>query len=569
MDSFGGIQSFWDISQQPDSFSSLPDDDFLAFLEKQFPTTISNPVQHFDPTAPIPVSVPEVIDPQNLTRFPSNSTPTSSDSSPSPPSLPNDSSPSRRQSGVYTHSTSPTGELDDAGLKRKASNDSMVDEPTHKSQHTNNLSTSSNTSKKGISSSRRKSTGNPNQDETRLLKRKEQNRAAQRAFRERKEKHVKDLEDKVAALEAKNQVTESENENLRDLLSRLQNENMALKQAAFTFQVPRDTSASNSQSFSNGPTSFNFSTPGAGPSKVASPPLHPPQPPFNFGSLISFDPNMLNMNDEPTTTDGAMNVDYAFGQPVPYKTIAANPMYMSFAEPSPYDSPQRMIGNGNGNGNGGSNHFSSMSSFDHWTPPDPNGLDQLFGGNYIGTNQNGVDFNALLASPPSSLSPVSHAARSTSSSSPSSSDGSIKSTSLSTPGNPTSPTADHDGNCPRTKEDLQKFISDQGDSQFACEMPVAPFLRKANSEEGNGQMIMCKGSSFPTTEESENNVEVLAAWRSITSNPQFKDLDINQLCSEFTKKARCDGTKVVLEPQGVHCIIEALAAKRQQQQMQQ
>jgi hypothetical protein len=30
-------------------------------------------------------------------------------------------------------------------------------------------------------------------DESRLLKRKEQNRAAQRAFRERKEKHVKDV----------------------------------------------------------------------------------------------------------------------------------------------------------------------------------------------------------------------------------------------------------------------------------------------------------------------------------------------------------------------------------------
>lgn len=61
------------------------------------------------------------------------------------------------------------------------------------------------------SSSRRKSTGNPQQvcsvavlrfmlfsyvapqDEFRLLKRKEQNRAAQRAFRERKEKHVKDV----------------------------------------------------------------------------------------------------------------------------------------------------------------------------------------------------------------------------------------------------------------------------------------------------------------------------------------------------------------------------------------
>lgn len=46
----------------------------------------------------------------------------------------------------------------------------------------------------------------------------------------------------------------------------------------------------------------------------------------------------------------------------------------------------------------------------------------------------------------------------------------------------------------------------------------------------------------------------------------MQDLDINELCSEFTSKARCDGTKVVLEPQGVHHIIETLAAKRQAKQ---
>lgn len=38
---------------------------------------------------------------------------------------------------------------------------------------------------------KRKSSGGP--DESRAQKRKEQNRAAQRAFRERKEKHVKDV----------------------------------------------------------------------------------------------------------------------------------------------------------------------------------------------------------------------------------------------------------------------------------------------------------------------------------------------------------------------------------------
>ena len=42
----------------------------------------------------------------------------------------------------------------------------------------------------------------------------------------------------------------------------------------------------------------------------------------------------------------------------------------------------------------------------------------------------------------------------------------------------------------------------------------------------------------------------------------FQDVDINELCNEFTNKARCDGQKVVLEPEGVHHIIEALAARQ-------
>jgi AP-1-like factor len=46
------------------------------------------------------------------------------------------------------------------------------------------------------------------------------------------------LEDKVSELEAKNAGNEFENENLRQLLSKLQQENMALKTSAFTFSMP-------------------------------------------------------------------------------------------------------------------------------------------------------------------------------------------------------------------------------------------------------------------------------------------------------------------------------------------
>jgi AP-1-like factor len=40
-----------------------------------------------------------------------------------------------------------------------------------------------------------------------------------------------------------------------------------------------------------------------------------------------------------------------------------------------------------------------------------------------------------------------------------------------------------------------------------------------------------------------------------------QDSDLADLCSEFSNKARCDGTKVVLEPQGVRNIIESLGMK--------
>lgn len=55
-------------------------------------------------------------------------------------------------------------------------------------------------------------------------KRKAQNRAAQRAFRERKEKHLKDLEDRVAELETESQSKNNENKFLKDQVVRLENE---------------------------------------------------------------------------------------------------------------------------------------------------------------------------------------------------------------------------------------------------------------------------------------------------------------------------------------------------------
>ncbi|KAI0149559.1 hypothetical protein GGR57DRAFT_225096 [Xylariaceae sp. FL1272] len=60
-------------------------------------------------------------------------------------------------------------------------------------------------------------------------RRKAQNRAAQRAFRERKERHVKDLEAKLASLEAAQSHTATENEKLKREMQKISTENEILR----------------------------------------------------------------------------------------------------------------------------------------------------------------------------------------------------------------------------------------------------------------------------------------------------------------------------------------------------
>ncbi|GAA5885567.1 hypothetical protein JCM16303_001463 [Sporobolomyces ruberrimus] len=86
-------------------------------------------------------------------------------------------------------------------------------------------------------------------------KRKAQNRAAQRNFRERKEKHLKDLEDKVGALEQKANDSQAENSALKQLLQQLKSENDRLKvyESAFSFSYDKDVNNSSTM-----PTSSTF-----------------------------------------------------------------------------------------------------------------------------------------------------------------------------------------------------------------------------------------------------------------------------------------------------------------------
>ncbi|KAF2150442.1 hypothetical protein K461DRAFT_176498 [Myriangium duriaei CBS 260.36] len=80
-------------------------------------------------------------------------------------------------------------------------------------------------------------------------RRKAQNRAAQRAFRERKERHVRDLESQLSMLNEKATSLQSDNERLIDLLKKAQSENKVLK--ARSARRSRNNSFSRPATFRN------------------------------------------------------------------------------------------------------------------------------------------------------------------------------------------------------------------------------------------------------------------------------------------------------------------------------
>lgn len=114
MDAYRDASQLWDFSH-PTNFSQLPDDDFLAMLHKQYPSTTAVPY-------------PDAVNPQNIARYSisSGATPSSDDSSPSPPHSLQDTA-----GGVASD------DVHDPALKRKASDDGLDDEgPSQKAQHT-------------------------------------------------------------------------------------------------------------------------------------------------------------------------------------------------------------------------------------------------------------------------------------------------------------------------------------------------------------------------------------------------------------------------------------------------
>jgi len=327
----------------------------------------------------------------------------------------------------------------------------------------------------------------------------------------------------VASLEARNEQAVSENENLRDLLARLQNENMMLKGASpFTFSVPKNA-ASSAVEQSSSPASV-YSSPltifdnnmSSDSSMTSSPPVPTataqntlfPDDSFDWNSLMSFDPAVLSLLDDNTqrtaTDDGTIPVQYGFDdQPpwspkMPFTTIASNPGFMSYADEFDASSSSIPVT--------GSNPFDFDSTTWPTPPPPSSETNDIFGVN--GYGQQPSAFGASMTATPSPfVSPVIHATNPRMNTVPSSS------------ASPAAMQDDPNHKCPNSKEEFQKLIVDSGPSPFAP--APTPSVRKASDEQA-GVVIECQGAAMPKTEKNDQNVEVMKAWASIRADPKFK-----------------------------------------------
>ena len=347
---------------------------------------------------------------------------------------------------------------------------------------------------------------------------------------------------------------ETENLHLKELLKRLRDENVSLRNTSFTFSVPRNGEPSDRSfngavpSFDSPPESSIFAStshvpsPSSGATKDATPQssssLDTPSAfpgDIDFGSLTPLDPSAMDLLDD---ADAIMSYDFGYGQFVPsktpYKTIASNPMFMSFAEPTISDATP--ILKSSAQSSAGSPYD---ITFGQWTGQTSSqegnsqagSLDELFGGHIFGS-QSPINFNVLMKSPATSpltgsaLSPVIHQSIHTLSTGASSNNSpAFESSEGSSPAPGPSSVAHKD--CPKTRAQMEQRIQAEGSSIFAPPPPPPQENEERNQvfrapAGADGPMIMCKDATFPRTEKSDKNVEVLTAWRNITSHPDFK-----------------------------------------------
>ena len=65
-------------------------------------------------------------------------------------------------------------------------------------------------------------------------------------------------------------------------------------------------------------------------------------------------------------------------------------------------------------------------------------------------------------------------------------------------------------------------------------------------------------ADLPRTTKKPNQIEIGRGWEKIRQHEGFEEFDIDELCNELSAKARCDGSRPVLEEASFDSIVRGL-----------
>ncbi|KAG0248023.1 DNA-binding transcription factor yap1 [Mortierella polycephala] len=431
-------------------------------------------------------------------------------------------------------------------------------------------------------------------------KRKAQNRAAQRAFRDRKERYVKSLEERIKELEEQNPSKTDvklaeENLNLKVLVQKLETENYFLKEQSFTFDFPisqpglynvakaqRDElisstdnaggqSSSDPESSTSSPPSQTLDSESSSSTPAATTVQSKPFASANVAKPLTF--GQLPWSPPSSVGDSVPNSPHDNDMTTPEQdTVAPQPSYPDNAGVVPRarnGSPEEIAlfsslldGTGNTYAIGSSLNLESQNNSSLAPFNTMHSLGQPSAQTLVSSNPSPASTLTALSdhSPTPTLEGLVNVPLVTSANN-SILDFTPTTTGVSVP--------------PLTYEQTQALFTDFRDpsdphSFFASfEDPVEPaFPNDAMGELFNNQLLdytnaFANVASTPSREESqeffgevakanagymllplEENEKAIPcplAWQKLAKHPKFDDLDIDDLCVELKKKAKCSG----------------------------
>ncbi|CAG8572500.1 39380_t:CDS:2 [Gigaspora margarita] len=341
-------------------------------------------------------------------------------------------------------------------------------------------------------------------------KRKAQNRAAQRAFRERKERYVKELETKIEELESLSAKSAQENQQLKTLVEQLQAENYLLKQTSFTFDFPlpktNDQTSVIDKDINDLVGTKSISTPSV-PASNSSDPYTPP--------------SSNTSDDEPGSPNSVSdkNVDVTVSSPDNSSQVSSSKFDKLNKSSKPSVS-----------GSTSSSHSTKPQSAEEFCEKFTDGICKEINNSFdiTGSPNGATDLNRL-------------------------------SSAFTEYRDPTPFTPNIDG--PFSESAPLPPLFEESFQDFGSFAPMA-----TPTDENKNPIHFSNKHEFASLEDirSKKFLSCNKVWERIQQHPKFDDLEgdeIDQLCAELKSKAKCSGKGPVVPEEDVEAVLIKLEDK--------